>query len=151
MTANSGNGDGKKAKGAERDFVPVNDLEKKLARIGGGRTTFLKAFNFLMNSMVVLLVKPPADETKKSRPLVLKSPEGEPLLAMFSSPGRAAETRARHRAYSLAVKMPGWQAVSALPENRGLVVNPGSRVGFTLPPAELQVLRKKLRLAPPPP
>ena len=33
-----------------REFVPGNDLEKKLTRIGRGKTTFLKGFNFLLNS-----------------------------------------------------------------------------------------------------
>jgi hypothetical protein len=94
----------------------------------------------------VILEKPAADETKKSRPLTLKSPDGKPLLAMFSSPRRATEILKRHKSYRQIVKMPGWRAVSALPENRGLVVNPGSTVGFTLPPQDLQLLRKKLRL-----
>ena len=49
MTKGSDNGNKKKAKSTKKGFSPVNDLEKKLARIRSGRTTFLKAFNFLMN------------------------------------------------------------------------------------------------------
>jgi len=43
-------------------------------------------------------------------------------------------------------KMPGWRAVSALPKGRGLVVNPGSSIGFTVVPEELQKLRERFRL-----
>ena len=136
---------GAPAENRKRGFSPVNDLEKKLARIRSGRTTFLKAFNFLMNSMVVVLVKP-AQESSGDRQLVLRGPEGEPLLAVFSSGERAVEIVKHHRAYTRVMKMPGWQAVSALPKNRGLVVNPGSSVGFTVVPTELQKLREKFRL-----
>ena len=135
------------SKNGKRDFVPANDLEKKLARIGGGRTTPLKAFNFLMNSLVIVLVKPSGEgEAGGGKHLCLRGPEGKPLLAMFSSPERVTETMKHHRAYRQVVKMPGWQAVAALPEDRGLVVNPGAPVGFTVMPGELQKIRKRFRL-----
>ena len=51
-----------------------------------------------------------------------------------------------HKTYTTMRKMPGWHAVSALPKNRGLVVNPGLSVGFTLGPEELRKMREKLRL-----
>jgi len=134
-------------KDRKRDFVPANDLEKKLARIGGGRTTPLKGFNFLMNSLVIVLVKPPGEgQGGRDKRLFLRGPEGKPLLAMFSSPERATETLKHHKAYGQVVKMPGWQAVAALPEDRGLVVNPGAAVGFTVMPQELRKLRKRFRL-----
>ena len=95
--------------------------------------------------MVVVLVKPTA-ESSAAKQLVVRGPEGEPLLAMFSSGERAIEIVKHHKAYTQMVKMPGWQAVSALPEGRGLVVNPGSSVGFTVVPEELQKLRAGFRL-----
>jgi hypothetical protein len=135
------------SKDRKRDFVPANDLEKKLARIGGGRTTPLKGFNFLMNSLVIVLVKPSGEgEGGGDKHLCLRGPEGKPLLAMFSSPERVTETMKHHKAYLQAFKMPGWQAVSALPEDRGLVVNPGAPVGFTVMPGELRKIRKRFRL-----
>jgi hypothetical protein len=145
VTASGGNGSKPKAGGEE--FVPANDLEKKLARISTGRTTFLKAFNFLMNSMVIVAVKPaPEDGTGREKQLILRGPGEKPFLAVFSSPGRAIETMARHKTYTQLVKKPGWQAVSALRPDRGLVVNPGLTVGFTVVPEELQKLRRKFRI-----
>ena len=142
-----GNGSGKQQKSAAKDFEPVNDLEKKLARISAGRTTFVKAFNFMMNSLVVVAVKPaPEEGTGREKQLILRGPEEKPFLAVFSSPGRALETMTRHKSYTQLVKKPGWQAVSALRPDRGLVVNPGLTVGFTVMPEELQKLRKKFRL-----
>jgi hypothetical protein len=130
-----------------REFVPGNDLEKKLTRIGRGKTTFLKGFNFLLNSLVIVLMKPSGNgEPSKNGPLTLRGPEGKPLLAMFSSPERAFEVLKHHKAYTAVVNMPGWQVVSALPADRGLVVNPGWPVGFTVMPEELQKMRKKFRL-----
>jgi hypothetical protein len=146
MTKGSDNGNEKKAEDKKKGFSPVNDLEKKLARIRSGRTTFLKAFNFLMNSMVVVLMKPAKEEGGEDKRLVVRSPEGKPLVAIFSSAERASGTLAHHRSYTAVVKMPGWQVISALPDNRGLVVNPGWPVGFTVMPEELQKLRKKFRL-----
>jgi hypothetical protein len=130
-----------------QEFVPGNDLEKKLARIGRGKTTFLKGFNFLLNSLVVVLMKPAGDgESPKGRPLTLRGPEGNPLLAMFSSPARASEVLKHHKAYTALVRVPGWQVISALPADRGLVVNPGWPVGFTVLPEEMQKMRRKFRL-----
>lgn len=128
-------------------FIPMNDLEKKLSRIAGGRTTPLKAFNFFLNSMVVVLSKPVKKETAaKKRPLTLRSPEGEPLVAIFSSPERAAPTQKRHRSYTDADLIPAWHFVSGLAPDRGIVVNPGWPVGFTILPEALKGFRKRFRL-----
>ena len=133
--------------GGEKEFVPANDLEKKLARVGAGRTTPLKALNFLFNSMVLVLVRPdPGGDRSKEKTLTLRGAGGEPLLAMFSSPARTGETLRRHRAYSTVVKKPGWQIVAGLPADRGLLVNPGCPVGFTILPKDLQEIRKRFRL-----
>jgi hypothetical protein len=147
MTKSSDNGSKDKAKEKKKGFAPVNDLEKKLARIRSGRTTFLKAFNFLLNSMVVVLVKTAGEEAgAKEKQLIVRGPEGEPLLAIFSSGERAVEIVKHHKTYTIMKKMPGWQVVAALPKNRGLVVNPGSSIGFTVVPGELQKLRERFRL-----
>ncbi len=137
----SKNGDSKKA------FVPVNDLEKKLARIRAGRTTPFKGLNFLFNSMVLVLVKPAGDGgAPVEKPLLLCGPGKEPLLAMFTSPVRAQEALERHRDYPAVLKKPGWQIIAGLPADRGLVVNPGWSVGFTIMPKDLQEIRKRFRL-----
>ena len=147
MTKGSDNGNKDKGEAKKKGFAPVNDLEKKLARIRSGRTTFLKAFNFLMNSMVVVLVKPAGEgSAAKEKQLVVRDQEGHPLLAMFTSGERAVEIVKHHKAYTRMAKMPGWHAVSALPKGRGLVVNPGWSVGFTVVPGELQKLRERFRL-----
>jgi hypothetical protein len=146
-SSDSDNGNGKKADDKKKGFSPVNDLEKKLARIRSGRTTFLKAFNFLLNNMVVVLVKPAGEgEGAKEKQLVVRGPEGEPLVAIFSSGERAVEIVKHHKSYTIMKKMPGWQVVAALPKNRGLVVNPGSSIGFTVVPGELKKLRERFRL-----
>jgi hypothetical protein len=133
--------------GANRELVPGNDLEKKLSRIGNGRTTFLKGFNFFLNSLVVVLMKPAGDEeTAKGKALTLRGPEGEPLLVIFSSGGRAADMLERHDGYRAAVTIPAWQMISGLPPDRGIVVNPGWSVGFTVAPEQLIKLRKRFRL-----
>jgi hypothetical protein len=54
----------------------------------------------------------------------------------------------RHDGYQATVTLPAWQVISGLPINRGLVVNPGWTVGFTVPPDLLQKLRKRFRLDP---
>jgi len=137
----SKNGDKKKA------FVPVNDLEKKLARIGTGRTTPFKGLNFLFNSMALVLVKPAGeDDSPVEKPLMLCGPGREPLLAMFTSPARTREALERHRDYPVVLKKPGWQIIADLPPDRGLVVNPGWSVGFTIMPKDLQEIRKRFRL-----
>lgn len=138
-------GNGSKPTGGGKDFVPVNDLEKKLARISTGRTTLMKAFNFLMNSMIVVLVRPGGEE-EKARDLTLRGPAGKPYFPVFSSPQRAMETMAHHKAYTQLENRPGWQTLSALPPDRGLIVNPGAAVGFTVSPEELLKLRKKFRI-----
>jgi hypothetical protein len=130
-----------------RELVPVNDLETKLSRISSGRTTFMKAFNFFLNSMVVVLAKPAGNgEPPEKKPLTVRGPEGEPLVAIFSSGGRTATVMEHHNGHKTLVKLPAWQMISGLPKNRGLVVNPGWTVGFTVPPDLLQKLRKRFRI-----
>ena len=130
-----------------RELVPENDLELKLSRIASGRTTFMKAFNFFLNSLVVVLTKPAGNGAPpEKKPLTLRSPEGEPLVVVFSSGRRTAAVMERHDGYQATVALPAWQIISGLPKNRGLVVNPGWTVGFTVPPELLQKLRKRFRL-----
>jgi hypothetical protein len=130
-----------------RELVPENDLEKKLARIASGRTTFMKAFNFFLNSLVVVLTKPAGNGAPpEKKPLTVRGPEGEPLVVVFSSRKRAAATIEQHNGYNAAVSLPAWQVISGLPKNRGLVLNPGWTVGFTVPPDLLQKYRKRFRL-----
>jgi hypothetical protein len=130
-----------------RELIPENDLETKLSRIASGRTTFMKAFNFFLNSLVVVLTKPPGNgEPPEKKPLTVRGPEGEPLLAVFSSRGRVATIVERHNGYKTVVALPAWQVISGLPANRGIVVNPGWTVGFTVPPELLQKLRKRFRI-----
>lgn len=133
--------------GENRELVPENDLEKKLSRICSGRTPFVKGFNFFLNSLVVVLMKPAGDkEAGKGKALTLRGPEGEPLLVLFSSGGRASDMLERHDGYRAAITIPAWQMISGLPPNRGIVVNPGWSVGFTVPPDQLQELRKRFRI-----
>ena len=129
------------------ELVPMNDLETKLSRISSGRTTFMKAFNFFLNSLVVVLTKPAGNGAPpEKKPLTLRGPEGDPLVAVFSSGGRTAAIMERHDGYQATVTLPAWQVISGLPKNRGLVVNPGWTVGFTVPPDLLKKLRKRFRL-----
>ena len=107
----------------------------------------MKAFNFFLNSLVVVLTKPSGNgEPPEKKPLTICGPEGEPLLVVFSSGRRAAAIMERHNGYKAAVTLPAWQVISGLPANRGIVVNPGWTVGFTVPPDLLQKLRKRFRL-----
>ena len=130
-----------------RELIPENDLETKLSRIASGRTTFMKAFNFFLNSLVVVLTKPAGTGAPpEKKPLTLRGPGGEPLVAVFSSARRAASVTERHGVYTAVVALPAWQIISGLPKNRGLVVNPGWTVGFTVPPDLLKKLRKRFRL-----
>jgi len=131
----------------DQAFIPANDLEKKLSRIGRGKTTQLKAFNFFLNSIVVVLLKPSGERTdSKDKPLTLRGPGGEPLVAIFSSSERAVPARKHHRSYTSVARMPAWHFVSGLPQDRGIVVNPGWPVGFTLLPDDLNGLRKRFSL-----
>jgi hypothetical protein len=131
----------------EQEFIPMNDLEKKLSRIGRGRTTPLKAFNFFLNSIVVVLLKSSGEEDdSRKKPLTLRGPGGEPLAAIFTSSERAAAAQKRHRTYIAAVPMPAWHFVSSLAPDRGIIVNPGWPIGFTVLPDDLNGFRRRFRL-----
>lgn len=86
--------------------------------------------SFLRNVVVVPSGGPVAERFEGFVP-VLYDRAGVPMLAVFSSLARA---RAVSDVAKRAMTMPGRELVAMMPESYGVVVNPGSAVGFELPP-----------------
>jgi hypothetical protein len=127
-------------------FAPQSPLEQALLDAQEERLSqdaFLEQF---MNAPVVILADRPVSEAgewhPETRPLLLGTPKGWPALAVFSHPDRIealpAELREGH-AHLLGATA-GW-VLQGTGTNLGLVMNPGSPVGFELPPTELARLK----------
>lgn len=136
-------------------FTPQSPLEQALLDAQEDRLSqdaFLEKF---INTPVVFLADHPVSESgewhPETKPLVLGTPKGWPALAVFSHPDRA-QALPEHlrvgRAHAL-VAVAG-AVIQGIGPDLGLVMNPGSPVGFEIPPAQLAALKAAFGMGPEP-
>lgn len=105
-------------------------LERAIAAVQRGSLEFqTMVWTFAASDLLVASAEPPAgDELQQIAPLVVQS-EGLSFLAVFTTPARAEDFAPEYR--YLAVRN-GLELLRALPDDAGVVVNPGSTVGFEM-------------------
>lgn len=88
--------------------------------------------------------EPSSESMTAIQPLVLRAADGQQLLALFTTPGRATDHAASFPFLSVRL---GFEVVRYLPPDTGFVVNPAGPVGFELRPADVVALREELTAA----
>ncbi len=127
------------------DFTPLNDLE--VAMLGAPRSEEAQqAFlAMLMDAEVGVLLDRPLLEGGKwdpeAAPLVLNRPGGFPALAVFTAPQRAISAGVFSEVYQWGTSRVLRQLLRGVQPVLGLVVNPGTIVGFDIAPADLAELK----------
>lgn len=127
-------------------FTPANPLEEALLGSQQDDASQSAFLNLLMASEVgVMLDKPLLADggwDPEAAPMVLNRPGGFPALAVFTSPGRAVVAGVQSNTYQNGTALPFRQLLPGVQPTLGLVVNPGSLVGFDMKPEQVVELKK---------
>lgn len=129
-------------------FEPTSELERLLADAQHGRLPAADLMNALLTSQVYVLgdrdLLPDGSWDEATALLMLADPAGTPMLAMFTTPERATDwldyypqyTFGRHARFE-------WLVTSASADS-GVVVNPGSAVGWEISPVGVGRLKEQI-------
>lgn len=127
-----------------------NALEEVLASFHAGDAEAVEFVEALMSTRAYVLMNYPWDEQNALHPetRMLLVTDGDahdkPLLALFTSPERAAEFLARAPQFPHAVKVDVPWAVLGTQDGCGIVLNPNSDLSFRIPPEGAAELRQQV-------
>lgn len=126
------------------EFHPSNELERTLSRAQARTMSVDDFFAHLLVSQVALLLDKEVPESgwdNNISPLVLMSPRGGNVLAVFTGVDRATpmSQNSKSHKYALLVDF-RWVLKGAAP-GVGIVVNPGWPVGVEIEPARVAELK----------
>ena len=128
------------------NFVPHNELEKRLLEAQEGRISGEDFMHELMQSQVFM---PVADDTggikgfqrsQKAVPLTLEDEAGEKVLVLFTSPERAKPFLADYPGYEGGLLTEFTWVLEKAGVGVGIVINPGDEVGLDLAPEMVRSL-----------
>ncbi|HET8901276.1 MAG TPA: SseB family protein [Holophagaceae bacterium] len=126
-------------------FTPANPLEEALLGSQQDEASEKAFIALLMESEVGVLLDKPllADGAwdPEAAPLVMNRPGGFPALAVFTSPGRAVAAGVHSNTYQNGKALPFRALLRGTQPALGLVVNPGSLVGFDMKPEQVAELK----------
>lgn len=123
---------------SDSSFTAQNRLERALLDTMEGKIVFSKFLKFFLKCSLSV---PSGTEVlfrgMGFRPLLFEREQGT-LLAAFTSKDRL---RAFAKEAPYCLEMKGRQLIASMPNDLGLVVNPGFSVGFEIPASGLQEIR----------
>ncbi|HJV22881.1 MAG TPA: SseB family protein [Holophagaceae bacterium] len=100
----------------------------------------------LLEAKVVVLLEKAVDSVEAwddtNPPMILNSPSGFPVLAVFSSRERIRPAQADPANPKAAFEVDFRWLLRGVQPELGLVMNPGSAIGFEMPPADVQALKR---------
>jgi hypothetical protein len=114
----------------ESDFVPKNPLEEKLVEAQNGRLPIRDLINYLLNVDVFIPTASIVEPTGEGFVPMVFERDGEELIAVFTAIERVDRYREK---FQFCLSMSGAKLVSWMPQQYGIVVNPGYRVGIEIP------------------
>lgn len=122
-------------------FTPANPLEEALLGAQNDDASQQAFMNLFMESEVGVMLDKPllADGSwdPEAAPMVLNRTGGFPALAIFTSPVRAIAAGVQSNTFQHAKALPLRQLLRGVQPDLGLVVNPGSLVGFDMKPEDV--------------
>ena len=131
-------------------FTPANPLESALLGAQQDEASQQAFIELLMQSEVgVMLDKPLLADggwDPEAAPLVMNRPGGFPALAVFTAPERAIVAGIHSNTYHNGKALPFRQLLRGVQPALGIVVNPGSLVGFDMKPEDVAELKKAFGL-----
>lgn len=127
------------------EFRPANPLETALLGAQRDDASQQAFIELLMQSEVgVMLDKPVREDGSwdpEAAPMVLNRPGGFPALAIFTSRDRAIAAGIHTNTFQNGAGLPFRALLRGVQPALGLVVNPGSPVGFDMKPEDVAELK----------
>ena len=127
-------------------FTPANPLEEALLGAQQDEASQNAFIVMLMDSEVGVMLDKPllADGSwdPDASPMVLDRPNGFPALAVFTAPMRAIAAGIHSNTYQYGKALPFRALLGGVQPALGLVVNPGSLVGFDMKPGDVAELKQ---------
>lgn len=125
--------------------APQNPLEQALLALRQGELGLAAVLSTLLQQQVYILL-PTAPTTAELeaaaiRPLLLQNGQQETLLAVFSAAERALPLSLQFPAYGHAQEVAMTGLLGLIRPGIGLVLNPGTALGFEMPAAALARLQ----------
>jgi hypothetical protein len=116
---------------------PLNDFEVMLLAVRDGKNSLAELLDDLLDSEVVILLDkdPQPDDLLEGRtlPLLLSNPAGKPVLAMFSAAERSVPMALQFPQFGFGLPVPFRELLKVVRPGVGLVMNPGTAMGFEMP------------------
>ena len=127
-------------------FTPANPLETALLGAQQDDASQQAFIDLLMASEIgVMLDKPLREDGSwdpEASPMVLNRPGGFPALAVFTSRDRAIAAGIHTNTFQNGAGLPFRQLLRGVQPALGLVINPGSVVGFDMKPEHVAELKQ---------
>jgi hypothetical protein len=127
-------------------FTPANPLEEALLGAQQDEASQKAFIALLMDSEVGVMLDKPllADGAwdPGAAPMVLDRPGGFPAIAVFTAPARAIAAGIHSNTYQYGKALPFRQLLRSVQPALGLVLNPGSLVGFDMKPEDVAELKE---------
>lgn len=127
------------------EFTPLNRLEEVLLAAQRGEVQPSTLFDTLYAGKVFIMIDRPLDAggqpDAEAQLLMLNSPDGRPVIAMFTAPERATGWPDKAPTFRHGLVVDFRWLVGGIPDGVGLVLNPGVEVGVEMSPSVVQKLR----------
>ncbi len=128
----------------------LNAFEDVLFAVRRGERGLAELLDALLDSEVVILLDKdpgPGDlQEGRALPLLLGNPQGLPVLAAFTAPERSVPMAVEFPAFGLALPVAFCELLKVIRPGVGLVMNPGTNLGFEMPAANLARLQQEALL-----
>lgn len=128
-------------------FTPLNEFEREMLAARQGEMSQDALIQHLLDSQIVVLLDqdiPDSGWHDDISLMMLNNPSGTPVLAVFTTLERALPWVSAQSAFKYAIHTDcGW-LVQRMAPDIGMAVNPGSQLGFELPPAAIDELKDHL-------
>ncbi|HEX6592581.1 MAG TPA: SseB family protein [Moraxellaceae bacterium] len=127
---------------------PLNDIETLLLAVRQGQAGIADLLDTLVDTEVFILLdrEPGPDDLLEGRalPLLLSNPQGLPLLAVFTAAERSVPMAVEFPRFGVGMAVVFRELLTVVRPGVGLVMNPGTTLGFEMPAANVAHLRTVL-------
>lgn len=129
---------------------PLNAFEVLFFAVREGRQGIAELLDQLLGTEVVILLDkdPEPGDLQEGRalPLVLNNPQGEPVLAMFTAAERSLPMALQFPQFGFGLPVMFRELLKVVRPGVGLVMNPGTALGFEMPAANVARMQQEALL-----